>query len=72
MREHIIEIPQEEVQVNKHVIDIGEDSLELKCKSLWLKYVEAIDCIKDKVSNCYLTQLQEINESQNKKSNQGK
>ena len=54
IQEHVIDILQEQIQVYKHVIDIGEDSLDLRCKSLWLDYVGAADCIKDKVSNCYL------------------
>ena len=52
IHENIIDIPQEEVQINDHVIDIGEYFLELKCKSTLLEYVGATDCIKDKVSNC--------------------
>ena len=72
MSEHIIDIPEMEVQDDEHVIDIGEDSLKLRGKLTWLEYVQAKDCIKDKVSNCYLMQLSKSNESQNKESNQGK
>ena len=72
MQEHIIDIPPVKVQVNKHVIDIGEDSLELRSKSSWLDYVGAADCIKDKVRNFCLMQLSKIDKSQIKKSNQGK
>ena len=63
MQENVIDTPQEEVQVYKHVIDIGEDYPKIRCKSLWLDYVGAANCIKDKVRNCYLMQLSKTNES---------
>ena len=33
IQEHIIDIPQEEIQVYEHVIDIDENSPEPRCKS---------------------------------------